>query len=135
MGLIEKVSLCREADYRIQAELEDWLPQKIFDAHMHLWDFRYWCKPEAPTYGFLGHDGSLTSYKQRIAALFPGRQMSGLMLPFPIKGLESETGMSSWAAEECRRDGGLFVPSMLITPSTTYEEIVDGKLCYITIYV
>ena len=116
----------READFRIQAELEDWLPQKIFDSHLHLWDFRYWGKPEAPTYGFLGHDGTLASYKSRIAALFPGREMSGLMLPFPIKGLESETGMSSWAAEECRQDGGLFVPSMLITPATTYDEIVDG---------
>ena len=25
-----------------------------------------------------------------------------------------------------RQDGGLFVPSMLITPATTYDEIVDG---------
>ena len=25
----------READYRIQAELADWLPARVFDAHLH----------------------------------------------------------------------------------------------------
>jgi glutamate-1-semialdehyde 2,1-aminomutase len=50
------------------------------------------------------------------------------MLPFPIKGLESETAMSSWAAEQCRSDRGpgVFAPSLLITPATTYDEIVTG---------
>ena len=32
-----------------------------------------------------------------------GREVSGLMLPFPILGLESETAMSSWAAEVTER--------------------------------
>ena len=118
----------READYRIQAELADWLPARIFDAHLHLWNFDYWNQPEAPTYGFLGHDGTLAAYKQRVEALFGVREVSGLMLPFPISGLESETAMSTWAAEQCRSNSGagLFAPSMLITPATTYEEIVDG---------
>ena len=50
------------------------------------------------------------------------------MLPFPIMGLESETAMSTWAAEQCRSGSGAgtFCPSLLVTPATTYEEIVDG---------
>lgn len=95
-------------------------------AHLHLWNFEYWNQPEAPTYGFLGHDGTLAAYKRRVEALFGQREVSGLMLPFPIKGLESETAMSTWAAEQCRSNtgSGLFAPSLLITPATTYDEIV-----------
>ena len=100
------------------------LPQ----AHLHLWNFDYWNQPEAPTYGFLGHDGTLSAYKSRVEALFGQREVSGLMLPFPIKGLDSETAMSTWAAEQCRSHSGSgwFAPSLLITPATTYDEIVDG---------
>ena len=36
-------------------------------------------KEDAPTYGFLGHDGSLSAYKQRVAALFGDREVSGLV--------------------------------------------------------
>eukprot|EP01050_Picozoa_sp_SAG11_P017130 SAG11_NODE_2430_length_3370_cov_4.206053_2_plen_475_part_00 len=116
----------READHQIQAELADWLPPRIFDAHLHLWNFDYWGMPMAPPYGFLGHDGSMAAYKQRAMALFPGREVGGLMLPFPIKGLSSEQDMSGWAAEECRADGGLFAPAMLVTPATSFDDIIEN---------
>jgi hypothetical protein len=116
----------READYRLQAELNAWLPSKIFDAHLHLWNFAYWGEKYAPNYAFLGHDGSIDAYKERIDLLYSGREVSGLVLPFPMKGLGSEGAMSSWAAEQSRKDEGLFVPSLLITPETTYADIAEG---------
>ena len=38
----------RQADYRIQAEIADWLPARVFDAHLHLWNFDYWVNAQAP---------------------------------------------------------------------------------------
>lgn len=120
----------REEDYRLQAEMDAWLPRQIFDAHLHLWNFAYWGEPFAPNYSFLGHDGSIDAYKERIDLLYSGRKVSGVVLPFPLKGLSSEEAMSSWAAEQCRQDASVYVPSLLITPDTSYDTIVEGVRKY-----
>jgi hypothetical protein len=121
----------READYRLRDELDGWLPRRIFDAHLHLWNFAYWGERYAPNYAFLGHDGSVTAYKQRMGLLFgQGREVCGLVLPFPLRGLSSEAAMSSWAAEQCRGDKAVYSPSLLITPATSYDSILDGVRKY-----
>jgi hypothetical protein len=120
-------------DERMLAEYSDWLPDKVFDAHAHLWNFDYWSDEIDTKQGWVKSfnersDGTVDSFVERMGVFAPGRQIGGLVLNTPNLAADS-WGHSAWSAEECRRAsaaGGFFGCAMGVTTETTYAEIERG---------
>jgi predicted TIM-barrel fold metal-dependent hydrolase len=111
---------CRDEDRAFfQRELAAFVPEKVFDAHCHLW----------PT-GLLAESlPSLPSacgaekYRRLIDWLHPLRRVGALFVPYPDFGPWVDRS-NEWTAPECRRnpsDRGLFV----VRPKDDPDWVVD----------
>ncbi|NLO59882.1 MAG: amidohydrolase family protein [Spirochaetales bacterium] len=112
-----------------ERELEDFVPEYVFDAHTHIWS-------EA-------HKGSNTEDSSALrlpvslevlhalsSMLFPNRKLGYLMLATPLKDIDYE-GHNTWIAEEAKFSNNVplpVIPSMLIVPSMTYEYVKTHAL-------
>lgn len=67
----------REYDREFFArELDSFVPDRIFDAHAHLYDLRHWISPEVFSNG--PEVVTLEEYRRQMEWLTPGRKISGL---------------------------------------------------------
>lgn len=127
-------------DRRMLAEYEAWLPDKIFDAHAHLWNFEYWSDQVRTKQGWIDGasnpedvlaSGDMAMFKSQMDRFCPGREMGGLVLSTPNMAADN-LGHSAWSAEECRKTMaanpgyGFFVCAMTTTMDTTYDDIIQG---------
>ncbi|MEW6751530.1 MAG: amidohydrolase family protein [Candidatus Latescibacterota bacterium] len=85
-------------------ELSSFVPERVFDAHCHLWPDRVYGPPETPRpLEGLRIDGGLAEYRALIRALFPGRQLAALFIPF--WGTTGDVATANeWAASQARQD-------------------------------
>lgn len=98
-------------------ELEDFVPQKIFDAHVHLWDHIF-----APS-DTVWSDTNFAKLDAFSKEIFPGREISYQLLGTPVTGLDLE-GYHRFMAEEIAKSPHK-TGSMIVTPQMTGEYLDD----------
>ena len=81
-----------------QRELASFIPERVFDAHAHLWHADY-CPPAVPP----GFPVTVTceDYLRLVDSVFPGRQVGAWFLPKPkLRAKQKEAlPVSAWVAE------------------------------------
>ena len=112
----------RDIDHEIwRKELEDFVPQKVHDAHVHLYrtDFdtatsledRAWSQGVAER-GFA--NVTMEVWQEWNAALFPGREVHGSCMGFPFTTVDMDE-MNQFVVTEASKDAGS-APLMLVKP-------------------
>lgn len=131
-------------DFEVRAEdqeffakyLDSFIPEKIFDAHTHLYrlsDF-HGIVPELAAAGpaEVGWD----TFVRHMDAIMPGRKYTGLCFGFPARGVDF-TGANKWLCAEVSRDPGCR-GEMLVSPDMDPDYIREqvrrrgfvGLKCY-----
>ena len=82
-------------------ELESFVPPRIFDAHLHLYENSHFrgqpparCAEGPPTTGW-------SEFQRQIGQMMPGRQIGGLAFGFPATTVDFESA-NAFVAAECR---------------------------------
>ena len=128
-----------EKDRKILEKLQDFIPQKIFDAHAHLHDL--WHVPEGSNlfsdYGVADAKTFLQAQKE----LYGDRKVRGLLMPTPTVRLgaqrELRDPINRWMAEQLK-DAPECVGAVYVMPGDTEEQIevmlvnpqIRGFKCY-----
>lgn len=120
-------------DRRIwQEELDDFVPQRVYDAHSHIYRWSFNLDPAKESSGYralLGDTWAEAGWKELEAvdrALMPGREVHRLSFPFPFPKPCDFDGSNQFLADEIRVDpesAGL----MLAAPGMDPEK-VEGEL-------
>lgn len=119
-----------------ERELASFLPDRIFDAHTHLWreQFVGWSVPGGPP------DVGLTEYVALMDDLHPGRTTKALFIPFVTADKKEQAlAANEWVAEQIRDDPqcrGLFFITPDDDPEWVREHVrrlgLHGLKCYHT---
>lgn len=106
-----------------ERELENFIPQKIYDMHTHLWTEKGQVHlPPADT--ALRTEVNFSDLRHWSSQLFPGREFHFLVLGTPIPGMDTAKH-NQWLAKEVAADQAS-VAAMVITPMTTQKELNSG---------
>ena len=119
-----------------ERELASFLPDRIFDAHTHLWRD----KPYNSMFKLAGNDGDI-DYDRYVALmddLHPGRPVHGLFIPaFPAEHPETIAEANDWIAQQTaahESNRGLFFVLPQDDPEWVREEVrrlgLHGLKCY-----
>jgi len=100
-------------------ELDDFIPEKIFDAHVHIWSEAHAGNSDKDF--ILRLDVDFDSLNTWSAQVFPGRDIHYLLLGSPVPGMDID-GHNTWLAKEAAKDKDSF-SSMIVTPNMTPEHI------------
>lgn len=114
------------ADYSVhdqqiwEEELHDFVPARVFDAHIHLFDPRH-LLPTSPSaanpWGYAGLD-TLRQWAER---LYPGRETHFLTLGTPLAGIDVAPH-NRWCLDQIRQDPQSRL-NRLVTPACRLEDI------------
>jgi len=111
-------------DRRIwEEELDTFVPERIFDAHTHLWSDDH-LPPDHPDRGTRPY-ADLMTHRAWAERLYPGREIHFLMLGCPITTEMDVTGHNTFLAEEIAQDPRSRA-NMIAVPGMTPEEIADA---------
>ncbi|MBA4019339.1 MAG: hypothetical protein C0483_19405 [Pirellula sp.] len=117
-----------DVDRRIwRDELDEYVPERVFDVHTHLYRFQFNLDPNrdaGPYKKFVGDDWVDVPYElaQTVdAALMPGRQVSRLSFPFPFPYPCDFDASNQWVARESAKDPAS-ASLMLVHPRMSDEE-------------
>lgn len=98
-------------------ELASFVPDRIYDAHVHLWVNRYDGLPQSIP-GPVG----IQRYIKLMHGMFGSRRIGGLLIPFPSKDNRDEE--DNWVAEQINAAGDIdsaYRSVMLVTPEDDPE--------------
>ncbi len=125
MGIeFDRVFAFNENDKKLLARLEDFIPDKVFDAHCHSYLVEH--APDGDNlfkvFGKVGVERVL----QDKTAIYGERKFGALLLPSPITDFnanpERQREMNEWMNSEV--DGqSAFVGALMVSPGNTYDEI------------
>ncbi|MAT15532.1 MAG: hypothetical protein CMJ46_09725 [Planctomyces sp.] len=126
-------SLVREVDYEFyDREISDFLPDRIYDAHTHLYHADHYAYAGGNLPGEVGFD----DYRELLDVLHPGRELSALFIPFPCA-KEKAGSANEWIAKEQVKDKesrGLFFFHADDDPEWIRSEVkrlgAHGLKCY-----
>lgn len=104
-------------------ELEDFVPQKIYDMHTHLWT-ESGQEHLPPADGGLRTEIDFAALYRWSTQLFPGRECHFLALGTPIANMDTAK-YNHWLAKEIAIDPAS-IGAMIATPMTTQEELNKG---------
>ena len=132
-----KTNLAAEVDVEFfQRELQSFLPDRIFDAHTHLWkkELISWTIPGIPA------DVGYQQYLDCMQVLHPDRPTKALFIPFvAVKHRDQSLAASQWVAGELEHDSdcrGLFFVKPDDDPEWIRENVqqlgLHGLKCYHT---
>jgi len=116
-----------EFDKKIwEKELEDFVPDSVFDAHCHIWSEAFKKNNTQDTSG-LRMEIALEDLHRWSLTLFPGRNMGYVPLPTPLKDIDY-SGHNDWTAAEAHsaKSVGIplpVIPTMLVVPGMDKDEI------------
>lgn len=119
-----------------ERELESFVPPRIFDAHVHLYEFSQF-DGTPPTACLKGPESvGLDAYRQRIAEILPRRQVSALFFPFPHPKVNFNSA-NDFLIQQAKRDP-VSRGQMLIRPEMDAEFVREkvrqdgfvGLKCY-----
>lgn len=102
-----------------ESELEDFVPEQIFDAHVHLWNNRF--ATPATEVTTLRHEVGIEGIREFTGQVFPGRESHFLLLGTPLRGIDF-AGYRQWLASEANRDPKS-AAGILVTPDLSPEEL------------
>lgn len=118
-----------EVDRRIwEEELADFVPDRIFDVHTHLYRWTFNLDPNketGPYKKFAGEEWSEATWDLADAcdqALFPGRRVHRLSFPFPFSPACDFSASNAFVAEQTSVDPGS-AALMLVRPGMSVEEV------------
>ncbi len=118
-------------------ELDSFVPERIFDAHVHIYNVDYFPQDDIPAglvYGPRIADADV--YLAHMAELLPGRDISALVFPFPRAGLQMAKA-NRFAAKETAKISGSRA-QMMVAPGDDPDMIREtvrslglvGLKCY-----
>lgn len=126
------------ADKAIMEKLQDFLPEKIFDAHAHVHRLDQTC----PNHTLVREYGETTAKRfMEAQAAFFGRPVRGFMLAYPTELFQDAEGVrdvnNQWIAEQIK-DAPECIYSAYVMPGDTVEKIesmlvhplIKGLKCY-----
>lgn len=97
------MSRLTEVEQEIRArELEEFLPNRIYDVHAHLYRADFWDNGEFPYSVEVPRDVSLEVYREQMDLLFPNREVHGMH--FPLLFVEDPGPGNGWVSEQIRKD-------------------------------
>ncbi len=119
----------RDIDRRIwEQELDSFVPEKVFDAHSHIYKWDFNLDPHKNTGGMaklvLPHyeQASFALLDEADAALMPGREVHRLAFPFPFSLPCNFDASNKYIAEQIRQDSES-AALMLVHPEMSSDEI------------
>lgn len=119
-----------DLDVRIwEDELDDFVPQRVFDAHTHIFRWAFDLDPSKATGPFAKGIGTLFPEvtwevaDEVDAALMPGREIERLAFPFPFPYPCDFGGSNDYVAGEVAKGGGRSAGLMLVHPAMTAEQV------------
>ena len=101
-------------------ELQDFVPERVFDAHIHMFHPEH-LSPTAPSTANPWGLADLETLKQWATRLYPGRETHFLVLGTPLHGIDV-AAHNRWCIEQVRQDP-LSRMNRLVTPSCRLEDI------------
>jgi Amidohydrolase len=104
-------------------ELEDFVPQEVYDMHTHLWT-ENGQKHLPPVDSVLRTEIDFTGLLDWSSKVFPHRECHFLGLGTPIPGVKA-ISQNKWLAKEIANDPKS-IAGMIVTPATTQEELDSG---------
>ena len=114
----------RPMDRRIwEEELAGFVPERIFDAHAHLWSDDH-LPSDHPDRGARAY-ADLSVHRAWAERLYPGREIHFLMLGCPITTEMDVTAHNEFLAQDITKDP-LSRASMIVTPGMTSEEVSNA---------
>jgi glutamate-1-semialdehyde 2,1-aminomutase len=114
------------ADYSVheeqiwEEELRDFVPERVFDAHIHLFDPVH-LSPQAPSAANPWGRSDLATLQQWAARLYPGRETHFLTLGTPLLGIDV-AAHNRWCLDQIRQDPQSRL-NRLVTPACRLEQI------------
>ncbi len=109
-----------------KGELEDFVPDSVFDAHTHVWSDEHKSENKDDA-SALRLPVSLDDLHGFTSEQFPGRKLGYLLLATPLRNIDYE-GHNQWVADEAKDRGDIPLPvvsSMLIVPGMTREYVAS----------
>jgi predicted TIM-barrel fold metal-dependent hydrolase len=103
-----------------EEELDDFVPERVFDAHTHLWSEAHRGALSGPPTG-LRMEVDLARLRAWSEQIYPGRQVAFLVLGTPLPGMDV-SGHNDWLAAEIAQDP-TSVASMIATPDMNPDEL------------
>lgn len=100
-----------------EEELQDFVPERVFDAHIHLLDRAHLPADTRSTWSHADL-GTIQGWAER---LYPGREVHFLVLGTPVPGIDVN-GHNRWLREQVQRDSGSRL-NRLVTPDCSLEDI------------
>jgi predicted TIM-barrel fold metal-dependent hydrolase len=119
-----------DLDVRIwRDELEDFVPERVFDIHTHIYSWAFDRDPNRDAGPFAAGIGR---YFPEVtwaladavdAVLMPGRTVERLAFPFPFPRPCDFDGSNAWVAAEVEKGGGASRGLMLVHPGMSAEDL------------
>lgn len=110
-----------EHDQRIwEEELQDFVPNRVFDAHIHMFHPEH-LKPSASSNGSPWGHADFSTLQQWAARLYPGRETHFLVLGTPTLGIDV-TAHNRWCIDQVSQDP-LSRMNRLVTPTCRVPDI------------
>lgn len=105
-----------------QRELESFIPERIFDAHAHVYRVQDFAAGQAPAFVAAGPAvAGVAEVERRLQELIPDRPMEGLYFPYPHRSMNTAAANEFLGQELQRRPGSR--GQLLITPEMSPEDI------------
>ncbi|MCC6507715.1 MAG: aminotransferase class III-fold pyridoxal phosphate-dependent enzyme [Pirellulaceae bacterium] len=101
-----------------EEELDDFVPARVFDAHIHMFHPDHVPNSPTPMFWSLADMSTLRSWAER---LYPGREIHFLVLGTPTRGIDV-TAHNRWCIQQVNQDP-LSRMNRLVTPACTPEQI------------
>lgn len=101
-------------------ELSDFVPSRVFDAHIHMFDQSHLRDPTAAVHGW--SDSNMQRLKQWSERLYPGRETHFLVLGTPTLGIDVDAH-NHWSMDQIRRHDPQSKMNRLVTPDCRLEDI------------
>ena len=124
---------CREEDSAFfDRELAGFVPDRVLDAHCHLWPPGL-LAAQVPG---LPDSAGVAEYRRLIDCLHPGRRLGAIYVPYPDFGCWVDRA-NDWTARQCARDPacrGLFVVRPEDDPDWVVEQVHKLGLCGLKCY-
>ncbi|MEE2657124.1 MAG: amidohydrolase family protein [Candidatus Latescibacterota bacterium] len=104
-------------------ELEEFVPQVIYDMHTHIWSDQHRGSNAPRSQSGLRQEYDYQDHLTWAANLYPDREMHYLIIGTPVVDLDAQ-GHNDWMAQQMTADPASAV-NMLVTPDMTAEYVAE----------
>ena len=121
----------RDIDRRLLAEIEELLPERLFDVHVHVWRRDHLGPTGVAGFGhWLTRDQYLDEdLADEFARLFPGRTCGALLFPLPVADgavAAMNRHLAGLVRTDDRRRYALMIPPLTASAAELSEQVRDG---------